>query len=317
MVYFGENWFWLFPVTSAGMGWTLYPCVQFKPKLVKYLYLIPWILYLYRPCDSTSVFKPCLAVVSRLTLPSAFTPAVILTASRLPAESTMFLVGLSGGIASGKSTVVAVLRELGCAVIDADVIAREVVQPHFKAYRQIVHYFGTEILLENGEINREALGNIIFSHPEKRQLLNSITHPEIQKEMLKQIWKYFVLGYRYVILDIPLLFETNRLTKFMKYTVLVYCDPPTQLSRLMKRNRLSQAEAEARIASQLPLDEKRKLASHVIDNSGDRESTRQQVLKLHARLEDSLDFLWARLVAGTVVAGLGGLVYLLLRRFIS
>ncbi|KAM6114690.1 dephospho-CoA kinase domain-containing protein isoform 1-T2 [Phoenicopterus ruber ruber] len=135
----------------------------------------------------------------------------------------MFLVGLSGGIASGKSTVVALLQELGCAVIDADVIAREVVQPHFKAYQQIVHYFGTEILLENGEINREALGNIIFFHPEKRQLLNSITHPEIQKEMLKQILKYFVLGYRYVILDIPLLFETKRLTKFMKYTVVVYC----------------------------------------------------------------------------------------------
>nr|XP_009683660.1 PREDICTED: dephospho-CoA kinase domain-containing protein [Struthio camelus australis] len=191
----------------------------------------------------------------------------------------MFLVGLSGGIASGKSTVVAVLRELGCAVIDADVIAREVVQPHFKAYQQIVHYFGTEILLENGEINREALGNIIFSHPEKRQLLNSITHPEIQKEMLKQILKYFVLGYRYVILDIPLLFETNRLTKFMKHTVLVYC--------------------------------------HIIDNSGDCESTRRQVLRLHARLEDSLDFLWARLAMGTAVAGLGGLVYFLLRHFIS
>uniref|UniRef100_A0A8C0EQ25 Dephospho-CoA kinase domain-containing protein n=1 Tax=Bubo bubo TaxID=30461 RepID=A0A8C0EQ25_BUBBB len=189
----------------------------------------------------------------------------------------MFLVGLSGGIASGKSTVVAILRELGCAVIDADVIAREVVQPHFKAYRQIVRYFGTEILLENGEINREALGNIIFSHPEKRQLLNSITHPEIQKEMLKQILKHFVLGCRYVILDIPLLFETNRLTKFMKYTVLVYCDPPTQLSRLRKRNGLSHAEAEARIASQLPLDEKRRLATHVIDNSGERESTRRQL----------------------------------------
>nr|XP_009491977.1 PREDICTED: LOW QUALITY PROTEIN: dephospho-CoA kinase domain-containing protein [Pelecanus crispus] len=225
----------------------------------------------------------------------------------------MFLVGLSGGIASGKSTVVAILRELGCAVIDADVIAREVVQPHFKAYQQIVRYFGTEILLENGEINREALGNIIFSHPEKRQLLNSITHPEIQKEMLKQILKYFVLGYRYVILDIPLLFETNRLTKFMKYTVLVYCDPPTQLSRLMKRNGLSPAD----FSCQLPLDEKRKLASHIIDNSGDRESMRRQVLRLHARLEDSLDFLWARLAAGTVVVGLGGLVYLLLRHFMS
>ncbi|KFO80889.1 Dephospho-CoA kinase domain-containing protein, partial [Cuculus canorus] len=230
---------------------------------------------------------------------------------------TMFLVGLSGGIASGKSTVVAVLQEVGCAVIDADVIAREVVQPHSKAHRHIVRCFGTEILSENGEINREALGNIIFSQPEKRQLLNCITHPEIQKEMLKQILKYFLLGYRYVILDIPLLFETNRLTKFMKYTILVYCDPPTQLSRLMKRNGLSQAQAEARIASQLPLDEKRKLATHVIDNSGDWESTRQQVLRLHARLEDSLDFLWARLVLGTAVVGFGGLVYLLLRHFSS
>ncbi|KAM9254965.1 dephospho-CoA kinase domain-containing protein isoform 1-T3 [Cariama cristata] len=229
----------------------------------------------------------------------------------------MFLVGLSGGIASGKSTVVAVLRELGCAVIDADVIAREVVQPHLKAYQQIVRYFGTEILLENGEINREALGNIIFFHPEKRQLLNSITHPEIQKEMVKQILKYFVLGYRYVILDIPLLFETKRLIKFMKYTVLVYCDPQMQLSRLMKRNGLPQVEAEVRIASQLPLDEKYKLASHVIDNSGDWENTRWQVLRLHSHLEDSLDFLWVRLAVGTVVAGFGGLVYLLLQHFIS
>ncbi|XP_058279624.1 dephospho-CoA kinase domain-containing protein isoform X2 [Hirundo rustica] len=255
----------------------------------------------------------------------------------------MFLVGLSGGIASGKSTVVAVLRELGCAVIDADVIARQVVQPHSKAHQQILQHFGTEILLENGEINREALGNIIFSQPEKRRLLNSITHPEILKEMLKQVLKYFVLGYRYVILDIPLLFETRGLTRLMKYTVLVYChspccprkadppfpptpgsapcspgsDPPTQLLRLMKRSGLSAAEAEARISSQLPLDEKRKWATHVIDNSGDRDSTRRQVLRLHTRLEDSLDFLWARLALGTALAGFGGLVFLLIRHFIS
>uniref|UniRef100_A0A8C3UJK1 Dephospho-CoA kinase domain-containing protein n=1 Tax=Catharus ustulatus TaxID=91951 RepID=A0A8C3UJK1_CATUS len=225
----------------------------------------------------------------------------------------MFLVGLSGGIASGKSTVVAVLRELGCAVIDADVIARQVVQPHSKAHQQILQHFGTEILLENGEINREALGNIVFSQPEKRRLLNSITHPEILKEMLKQVLKYFVLGYHYVILDIPLLFETRGLTRFMKYTVLVYCDPPTQLARLMKRNGLGVAEAEARISAQLPLEEKRKWATHVIDNCGDRESTRRQVLRLHAHLEDSLHFLWARLAVGTAVAGLGGLVFLLIR----
>ncbi|KFV86616.1 Dephospho-CoA kinase domain-containing protein, partial [Struthio camelus australis] len=237
---------------------------------------------------------------------------------------TMFLVGLSGGIASGKSTVVAVLRELGCAVIDADVIAREVVQPHFKAYQQIVHYFGTEILLENGEINREALGNIIFSHPEKRQLLNSITHPEIQKEMLKQILKYFVLGYRYVILDIPLLFETNRLTKFMKHTVLVYWGKITVLGLCTTRALLAVVLGTLRSSPYGPWQGQEHTgrlclgsASHIIDNSGDCESTRRQVLRLHARLEDSLDFLWARLAMGTAVAGLGGLVYFLLRHFIS
>ncbi|KAJ6660656.1 hypothetical protein lerEdw1_017653 [Lerista edwardsae] len=226
----------------------------------------------------------------------------------------MFLVGLSGGIASGKSTVVAVLQELGCAVIDADVIARQVVQPHFPAYQRIVHCFGPEILLENGEINREALGSIIFSQPEKRKLLSSITHPAIVKEMLKQILKYFVLGYRYVILDIPLLFETNSLTRFMKHTVLVYCDPQAQLSRLMQRNGLTQIEAEARITAQMPIDQKIKLADHIIDNSGDVETTRRQVLKLHASLEDSLDFLLVRLLAVTAVAGVGGLVYVLLRQ---
>ncbi|NXG10389.1 DCAKD protein, partial [Sakesphorus luctuosus] len=231
--------------------------------------------------------------------------------------STMFLVGLSGGIASGKSTVVATLRELGCAVIDADLIARDVVKPHSKAHQQILRHFGTGILLENGEIDREALGNIIFSQPEKRRLLNSITHPEILKEMLKQILKYFVLGYRYVILDIPLLFETRGLTKFMKYTVLVYCDPSAQRVRLMRRSGLDMDAADARISAQLPLEEKCQWATHIIDNSGDRESTRRQVLRLHARLEDSLDFLWARLAAGAALAGLGGLLFLLLRHFSS
>ncbi|XP_017932113.1 LOW QUALITY PROTEIN: dephospho-CoA kinase domain-containing protein [Manacus vitellinus] len=230
----------------------------------------------------------------------------------------MFLVGLSGGIASGKSTVVAVLRELGCAaVIDADLIAREMVQPHSKAHQQILWYFGTEILLENSEINREALGNIIFSQPEKGQLLNSITHPEILKEMLKQILKYFVLGYHYMILDIPLLFETHGLTKFMRYTVLVYCDTLAQRTRLMRRNGLDVAAADTRISSQIPLEEKLQWATHIIDNLGDRESTYWQVLRLRTCLEDSLDFLWARLAMGVAVAGLGGLVFLLLLHLIS
>lgn len=234
----------------------------------------------------------------------------------MASRGKMFLVGLSGGIASGKSTVVAVLQELGCAIIDADVIARQVVQPHFPAYQQIVHCFGPEILLENGEIDREALGSIIFSQPDKRKLLNSITHPAIVKEMLKQILKYFVLGYRYVILDIPLLFETKTLTRFMKYTVLVYCDPQAQLSRLMQRNGLTQVEAEARISAQMPINQKIKLASHIIDNSGDVATTRKQILKLHTSLEDSLDFLWVRILAVSAVAGIGSLVYALLKQLI-
>ncbi|XP_006012297.1 dephospho-CoA kinase domain-containing protein [Latimeria chalumnae] len=229
----------------------------------------------------------------------------------------MFLVGLTGGIASGKSTVTAIFQELGCAVIDADLIARQVVQPTAPAYKSIVHYFGKEVLLENGEINREKLGAIIFSDQEKRQLLNSLTHPEIQKTMLKQILKYFMLGFRYVILDIPLLFETNKLTRFMKHKVVVYCDLETQISRLMYRNNLSQPEAEARTHAQMSLEEKWKLASHVIDNSGNQDSTYRQVLQLHSQLENSLDFLWIRVIVMASLSGIGGLAYILIRQFLS
>ncbi|XP_064779758.1 dephospho-CoA kinase domain-containing protein isoform X2 [Oncorhynchus masou masou] len=134
----------------------------------------------------------------------------------------MFLVGLTGGIASGKSTVSSLLRELGCPIIDADVVARKVVEPHSPAYCRIVKHFGPEILLENGEIDRQKLGQLIFASEDKRRLLNSITHPEIHKAMLKQIFFFFLRGYRYVVLDVPLLFETRRLTRFLNHTVVVY-----------------------------------------------------------------------------------------------
>ncbi|XP_036614076.1 dephospho-CoA kinase domain-containing protein isoform X2 [Trichosurus vulpecula] len=211
----------------------------------------------------------------------------------------MFLVGLSGGIASGKSSVVQVFRDLGCAVIDADAIAHQVVKPGYPAYHRIVQAFGHEILLKNGEINRQALGSIIFRQSEKRKLLNAITHPEIR--------------YRYVILDIPLLFETKTMLRFMKHTVVVYCDPQTQLSRLMQRNGLSQEEAEERIAAQLPLEEKRQLAQHILDNSGEWEVTRRQTLHLHSQLEDSLDFLPLRL---GLLAGFIGIIYLFSRHLL-
>ncbi|XP_035261979.1 dephospho-CoA kinase domain-containing protein [Anguilla anguilla] len=220
----------------------------------------------------------------------------------------MFLVGLTGGIASGKSTVSSALRDLGCPIIDADVVARQVVEPNSLAYMRIVQHFGSEILLENGEIDREKLGQIIFSCMEKRRLLNSITHPEIQKAMLWQILFYFFRGYRYVVLDVPLLFETRRLTHFLNHTVVVYCDPATQLSRLMQRDGLTQEQAEQRIASQMPLNEKRGLANHVIENSGTREDTHRQVLRLHTKLEDSMEFLLVRTLAVVAAAGFGGLL---------
>ncbi|XP_068610748.1 dephospho-CoA kinase domain-containing protein [Brachionichthys hirsutus] len=220
----------------------------------------------------------------------------------------MFLVGLTGGISSGKSTVSSMLQELGCPIIDADVVARKVVEPRSRAYSRIVARFGPDILLENGEIDRKKLGQLIFVDEEKRRLLNSITHPEIQREMLKEILFYFVRGYRYVVLDVPLLFETRRLTQFLNHTVLVYCDPATQLSRLMQRDSLTQEQAEQRLSAQMPLNEKRGLANHVVENSGSREETHRQVLRLHAKLEDSMDFLPVRVVAVVATAGLGGIL---------
>ncbi|XP_059989018.1 dephospho-CoA kinase domain-containing protein isoform X1 [Lagenorhynchus albirostris] len=223
----------------------------------------------------------------------------------------MFLVGLTGGIASGKSSVIQVFQQLGCAVIDVDVIARHVVQPGYPAHRRIVEAFGTEVLLENGNIDRKVLGDLIFNQPDRRHLLNSITHPEICKEMMKETFKFFLRGYRYVILDIPLLFETKKLLKYMKHTVVVYCDRDTQLARLMQRNNLNRDDAEARIKAQLPLKDKARMARHVLDNSGEWSVTKRQVVLLHAELERSLEYLPLRLGVLTGLAGIASLLYLL------
>ncbi|XP_049614919.1 dephospho-CoA kinase domain-containing protein [Syngnathus scovelli] len=229
----------------------------------------------------------------------------------------MYLVGLTGGISSGKSTVSSMLRELGCPIIDADVVARKVVEPRSPAHSRIIFHFGHEVLLESGEIDRQKLGRLIFADEEKRKLLNSITHPEIHKEMLKQILFYFIRGYRYVVLDVPLLFEARKLTQFLNHTVVVYCDPATQLARLMQRDGLTAEEAEQRLAAQMPLKEKRGLASHVIENSGTREDTQRQVLQLHTKLEDSMDFLPVRVLAVTAAAGLGAMLLYAVKMLLS
>ncbi|WP_019391226.1 dephospho-CoA kinase [Priestia filamentosa] len=184
-------------------------------------------------------------------------------------------VGLTGGIASGKSTVSAILREHNIPVIDADIIAREVVEPGKEAYNQIVKCFGRDILLEDGTLNRSALGEIVFNDEQKRQQLNAIVHPAVRKEMLSKR-DHYLQHERNVILDIPLLFESN-LTHFVDKVLLVYVDEEVQLKRLIERNGFSEREALARIKAQDPLKDKVAKSDEIINNNGSKEETRKKV----------------------------------------
>ncbi|AOZ89753.1 dephospho-CoA kinase [Bacillus xiamenensis] len=186
------------------------------------------------------------------------------------------VIGLTGGIASGKSTVSQMIKEKGIRVVDADVIAKEVVSKGTKALHQIVQTFGEEVLLPNGELNRQQLGAIIFSDEEKRKQLNAIVHPEVRKEMLKQRDEGINQQETFVVLDIPLLFE-SKLEGLVDRIIVVYTTPELQLSRLMNRNGLSEEEALNRIHSQLPLEEKCQKADRVIDNTKDLAFMRKQL----------------------------------------
>ncbi|MDP4156741.1 MAG: dephospho-CoA kinase [Bacillota bacterium] len=186
------------------------------------------------------------------------------------------VVGLTGGIASGKSTVSNMLKEMGITVIDADVESRLAVQYGEPAYKQIVDNFGEEILLPNGEIDRQKLGSIIFNDEQKRQLLNQIVHPEVRRRMNDKKDVALKNNEKIVILDIPLLFE-SKLSNMVERTLLVYVERSIQLTRLMERNHLSEEEAEARIQSQMPLAEKIKLADTIINNNGQLAETKRQL----------------------------------------
>lgn len=186
------------------------------------------------------------------------------------------VVGLTGGIASGKSTVSNMLKEMGITVIDADVESRLAVQYGEPAYKQIIDNFGEEILLPNGEIDRQKLGSIIFHDEQKRQLLNQIVHPEVRRRMNDKKDVALKNNEKIVILDIPLLFE-SKLSNMVDRTLLVYVERTVQLTRLMERNHLSEEEAEARIQSQMPLAEKIKLADTIINNNGQLAETKRQL----------------------------------------
>jgi dephospho-CoA kinase len=189
------------------------------------------------------------------------------------------VIGLTGGIASGKSTVSNMLKEMDITVIDADVEARLAVEKEEPAYQKIIAEFGDDILLDTEEIDRVKLGSIIFHNAEKRQLLNGIVHPEVRKRMNNQVEAARARGEQVIVLDIPLLFE-SKLTHMVEKTILVYVDRDIQLNRLMERNDLSLEDAEARISSQMPLSDKVALADAVINNNGSISETKKQLIEI-------------------------------------
>ncbi|MGE7918552.1 dephospho-CoA kinase [Viridibacillus sp. NPDC093762] len=189
------------------------------------------------------------------------------------------IIGLTGSIASGKSTVAEMLKELNLPIIDADLVARVVVEPGTKTLKQIVEAFDEDVLLDDGTLNRPKLGDIIFQNPAARKTLNDIIHPAIRSEMLRQRDELLKNGASNVVMDIPLLFE-SRLHHFVEKILVVSVTEETQLKRLMERNNLSEKDAKARISSQLPLSEKEKGADAVIYNNKSLESTKEQLHKI-------------------------------------
>ncbi|MCK1996660.1 dephospho-CoA kinase [Psychrobacillus psychrodurans] len=191
------------------------------------------------------------------------------------------IIGLTGSIASGKSTVANMLKEMGFPIIDADLVARIVVEKGTATLEKIKETFGSGVIQEDGSLNREELGEIIFTNPSKRKLLNDIIHPAIRAEMLAQKGHLVQQGHPVIIMDIPLLFE-SRLQSFVDKILVVTVTEQTQLERLISRNGFTQEEAKLRIQSQLPLSVKEKGADAVIYNNGTIEETKQQLIKILA-----------------------------------
>lgn len=194
-------------------------------------------------------------------------------------ETKMKWVGLTGGIATGKSTVARILRELGIPVVCADELARQVVKSGSEGFAAVVAEFGADILGPDGELDRRKLGAQVFADASLRARLESIVHPLVRAEQSRRREDLARSGASLAFYDVPLLFEKNLEEQF-DATVVVLCDEGTQLSRLTSRDHLTIEEAKRRIAAQLPLAEKRRRADHVIDNNGSLEDLRAAVREL-------------------------------------
>lgn len=200
------------------------------------------------------------------------------------------VVGLTGGIGSGKSTVARMLQDLGAVVIDADAIVRELQAPGTPLLAELVAAFGSEILGPNGALDREALGRRVFASPAERTRLEAMVHPRVGTELARRLDAARTSGAPLVVLDVPLLLEGRAAGRAgaaqLPYdaVIVVWVPESVQLERQMRRDARDREAALQRIRAQMPLDEKRKLADHVIDNSGSLAETERQVRTLYARL---------------------------------
>lgn len=200
------------------------------------------------------------------------------------------VVGLSGGIGSGKTTVARMLEKLGAVIIDADAIVHELQAQGQPLVDEIAAAFGPEVLDAKGALDRDALGDIVFRDADARQRLDQLVHPRVGAEMLRRLAEAREANPPVIILDIPLLFEGRKAGAGgaagmdFRTTILVWVPRRLQIERQLSRDGYGRAEAERRVSSQMPLDEKRALAHHVIDNSGSLEETERQVQELYASL---------------------------------
>ena len=189
----------------------------------------------------------------------------------------MKIIGLTGNIACGKSTVAAIFKELGATLIDADKVARDIVGKGNPALKKIIKHFGNEVINKNGTLDREKLGRKVFNDEKARQILNDITHPEIFKEINKLIEKYRSEGQKIVIIEAALIIEREKLKKIIDKLIVVSTSKDIQIKRLKDRDGFSKEQALSRINSQIPIEEKIKHADYVIHNDSDISNIKNQV----------------------------------------
>ena len=196
----------------------------------------------------------------------------------------MILIGLTGGVATGKSTVAAMFKHCGAIVIDADALAHDVVRPGKPAWREIVRRFGRSILKTDRTLNRQALGQIVFGNRVRRRQLECIIHPRVAREQVRQTREAARRDHRAIVVyDVPLLFEAG-IDKRVDKIVVITADQQTQIARLKTRNGLSRSQALRRIRSQIPLARKIRLADYLLDGTKDRRSLKRDVAKLFQAL---------------------------------